>query len=99
MRGESGLDLFMREKLEAAARGEAAAGGDRQDESVGAGDRRPVHGNPAGHGNAEAALWDRDAAPRYLDAFVEEMKASGFVAEALARSNQPDAAVAPPAAN
>jgi hypothetical protein len=28
---------------------------------------------------------------------VEEMKASGFVAEAVARHNQPDAAVAPPA--
>jgi len=39
----------------------------------------------------------RDAAPRYLHAFVEEMKATGFVAKALQRSNQPDAAVAPPA--
>ncbi len=33
---------------------------------------------------------------KYLSAFVEEMKASGFVADALKRSNQPDAAVAPP---
>lgn len=32
----------------------------------------------------------------YLKDFVEEMKASGFVAEALKRSNQPDATVAPP---
>jgi polar amino acid transport system substrate-binding protein len=39
----------------------------------------------------------RAAAARYLRAFVEEMKASGFVADALKRSNQPDAAVAPPA--
>jgi polar amino acid transport system substrate-binding protein len=31
--------------------------------------------------------------------FVEEMKASGFVAEALRRSNQPSAQVAPPALN
>jgi polar amino acid transport system substrate-binding protein len=38
----------------------------------------------------------RDAAARYLHAFVEEMKASGFVANALKRSNQPDATVAPP---
>ena len=30
-------------------------------------------------------------------AFIEEMKASGFVADALKRSNQPDAAVAPAA--
>jgi polar amino acid transport system substrate-binding protein len=39
----------------------------------------------------------RAAAATYLRAFVEEMKASGFVADALKRSNQPDAAVAPPA--
>jgi len=41
----------------------------------------------------------RDAAPRFLHAFVEEMKATGFVAKALERSNQPDAMVAPAAAN
>ena len=39
----------------------------------------------------------RAAAARYLGDFVEEMKKSGFVADALKRSNQPDAAVAPPA--
>ncbi|MEV5963279.1 transporter substrate-binding domain-containing protein [Kribbella sp. NPDC051952] len=33
----------------------------------------------------------------YLKSVVEELKASGFVAESLIRSNQPDAAVAPPA--
>ena len=38
----------------------------------------------------------RDAGARYLRMFIEEMKASGFVADALKRSNQPDAAVAPP---
>jgi len=37
------------------------------------------------------------AGANYLKSFVEEMKASGFVAEALKRSNQPDATVAPPA--
>ena len=37
------------------------------------------------------------AGAAYLTAFIEEMKASGFVAEALKRSDQPDAAVAPPA--
>jgi polar amino acid transport system substrate-binding protein len=37
----------------------------------------------------------RLAAAAYLRAFVEEMKASGFVAESLKRSNQPDAQVAP----
>jgi polar amino acid transport system substrate-binding protein len=37
----------------------------------------------------------RDAAARYLNDFIEEMKASGFVAQALARSGQGDAIVAP----
>ena len=39
----------------------------------------------------------REAVPRYLHSFVEEMKSTGFVTKALERSNQPDAAVAPPA--
>jgi polar amino acid transport system substrate-binding protein len=38
----------------------------------------------------------RDAAARYLREFVEEMKASGFVAKALQASGQGDATVAPP---
>jgi polar amino acid transport system substrate-binding protein len=33
----------------------------------------------------------------YLKNVVEELKASGFIADSLIRSNQPDAAVAPPA--
>ncbi len=40
----------------------------------------------------------RDAAPKYLTAFVEDMKASGFVAQALARHGIEGAAVAPAAA-
>jgi len=50
-------------------------------------------------GTPKARYQGREAAPRYLRAFVEEMKASGFVADALKRSNQPDAAVAPSATN
>jgi polar amino acid transport system substrate-binding protein len=38
----------------------------------------------------------RPAAYLYLQNFIEEMKASGFVADALKRSGQHDAAVAPP---
>jgi polar amino acid transport system substrate-binding protein len=38
----------------------------------------------------------RDNGVRYLRRFVEEMKASGLVADALKASNQLDAAVAPP---
>jgi polar amino acid transport system substrate-binding protein len=40
----------------------------------------------------------REAALRYLRGFIEEMKASGFVARALKASGQADAAVAPPSA-
>ena len=39
----------------------------------------------------------RDAALRYLASFIEEMKASGFVAKSLARAGQADGLVAPPA--
>jgi polar amino acid transport system substrate-binding protein len=39
----------------------------------------------------------REAGVRYLRQFVEDMKASGFVAGGLARSGQGDAEVAPPA--
>jgi polar amino acid transport system substrate-binding protein len=39
----------------------------------------------------------RPAGARYLNGFVEEMKASGFVAQALARHRIEGAAVAPPA--
>jgi polar amino acid transport system substrate-binding protein len=39
----------------------------------------------------------RPAAVRYLRAFVEEMKSSGFVERALHESGQRDAAVAPAA--
>src|SRR5262245_48449471 len=48
-------------------------------------------------GTPRARYEGREAAPKYLRGFVEEMKGSGFVADGLKRSNQPDAAVAPPA--
>jgi polar amino acid transport system substrate-binding protein len=38
----------------------------------------------------------KDAGAAYLRSFIEELKANDFVADALKRSNQPDAAVAPP---
>lgn len=47
---------------------------------------RQAVGTPKGH----------EAGDRYLRAFIEEMKRSGFVADALQRSHQPDAIVAPP---
>jgi polar amino acid transport system substrate-binding protein len=34
---------------------------------------------------------------QFLRSFIEELKASGFIADALRRANRPDLAVAPPA--
>ena len=45
---------------------------------------------------AMGTMKGREAGVRYLRAFVEELKASGFVADGLKRSGQTDAAVAPP---
>ena len=93
MRGDDGVALFIKDKLE-------AAGGVKQPLAVYAKTNsnvrvidgrfmeiRQAMGMPQGRNPAGA---------KYLRAFVEEMKASGFVADALKRSNQPDAAVAPP---
>ncbi len=93
VRGESGVELFVKEKLEAAA-------GVKQPMVAYAAAHPSVHiieerfmeirqamGTPKG----------RDAGARYLSGFIEELKASGFVAEALRRSNQLDAVVAPAA--
>ena len=93
LRGDDGVALFKTDKLE-------AAGGVRQpleqyarkDTSVRVMDGRfmaiqQAMGMPKGRANAH----------EYLKGFVEEMKASGFVADALKRSNQPDAQVAPKA--
>ena len=44
---------------------------------------------------AMATLRGRDAGAAYLSEFIEEMKASGFVAQALARHGIEGAAVAP----
>jgi polar amino acid transport system substrate-binding protein len=94
VRGDDGIALFVKDKLD-------AAGGVKQPLVAYAKTNpnvrildgrfmeiRQAMGTPKGRG---------DAGARYLGAFVEEMKASGFVADALKRSNQPDAAVAPPA--
>jgi polar amino acid transport system substrate-binding protein len=46
---------------------------------------------------AMATSKDRGQAAAYLRGFIEELKASGFVAAALSKSGQGDATVAPPA--
>jgi polar amino acid transport system substrate-binding protein len=47
-------------------------------------------------GQASGVPKGRDAAARYLREFIEDAKASGFVAEALKRSGVTGASVAPP---
>jgi len=90
-RAESGVDLFLKDKLEAAA-------GIKQPLAALAKTNpnlRLIDGRFMEIRQAMGTPKGRDAGARYLRAFVEEMKASGFVADALARSHQPDAAVAP----
>jgi polar amino acid transport system substrate-binding protein len=93
VRGESGVDLFVRDKLEVAAGVKqplVAYAKNNPDVRIMDGrfmEIRQAMGTPKG----------REIAARYLHDFIEEMKSNGFVAEALHRSNQPDAAVAPPA--
>ena len=92
--GEASLEQFIADKLEAAA-------GVRQplvrfmEQHPGCRlieppfmEIRQAMGTPKGRG---------EAAEAYLRAFIEEMKASGFVAEALRRSGQGDVTVAPAA--
>ena len=85
------IDLFRAEKLEAVA-------GVRQPLVAYAKlhpDVRVMDGRFQEIRQAMGTPKGRLAAAAYLRAFVEEMKASGFVADALKRSNQPDAQVAP----
>ncbi|CAN7546097.1 transporter substrate-binding domain-containing protein [Terrabacter sp. LjRoot27] len=94
VRGDEGVDVFVTEGLE-----------------VGAGIREPVTAFAAGHDDVrvvdEAFMQIEQAVGTtrtrtsetvaFLRDLVEELKASGFVADALARSGQSGAAVAPPA--
>jgi polar amino acid transport system substrate-binding protein len=87
------IDLFVNDKLEVAA-------GVRQPLLAYAAthpDVRVMDGRFMEIRQAMGTPKGRIAGARYLTAFVEEVKASGFVADALKRSSQ-SAAVAPPAA-
>ncbi|HEX2552240.1 MAG TPA: ABC transporter substrate-binding protein [Microvirga sp.] len=87
------IDVFKAEKLEVAA-------GVRQQLIAFAATRPEVRVMDGRFMVIEQAMGTpkgREAGAAYLRAFVEEMKASGFAAAALERSNQKDAAVAPPA--
>ncbi len=85
------IDLFRAEKLDAAA-------GVRQPLNEYAKDHLDVRVMQKAFQQIRQAMGTpkgRTAAAAYLRTFIEEMKASGFVADALKRSNQPDAQVAP----
>ena len=91
--GPEAMAMFLRDRLD-------AAGGVRQP-LVEFADARPelrvMDGRFMAIQQAMGMPKGRDAAGPYLRAFIEEMKASGFCADALQRSNQPDAVVAPAA--
>jgi polar amino acid transport system substrate-binding protein len=87
------LDLFLKDRLEVTA-------GVKQPIVAFAAAHPAVRVIPGSFMAIEQAMGTpkgRPAGLLYLRRFVEEMKASGFVAKALERSGQPDAAVAPPA--
>lgn len=91
--GRASVDLFLKEKLEVAANV-------RQPLDAYAKTDPGVRVLPQRFMAIEQAMGTpkgRDAAAAYLKSFVEEMKRSGFVADALKATNQPDAKVAPPA--
>jgi polar amino acid transport system substrate-binding protein len=91
--GPEALDRFVRDQLE-------AAGGVRQPIAAFAATRPDMRVIPGRFMLIEQAMGTPKGRPKsiaYLRRFVEEMKASGFVARALKKSGQADAAVAPPA--
>jgi polar amino acid transport system substrate-binding protein len=92
--GPEALDLFAAERLE-------AAGGVRQPIMAFAETHPGMRVLPGRFMVIEQAMGTPKGRPNghtYLRGFVEEMKASGFVAKALKDSGQADASVAPPAA-
>ena len=91
MRSDDHIASFVNDKLEAAAGVKQPMVGYANAHP----DVRVIDGRFMEIQQAMGTPQGRPAAAAYLKTFVEEMKASGFVADALKRSNQPDAAVAP----
>lgn len=94
VRGDEGVTTFETEGLEAAA-------GIRQPMTAYAAAHPGVRVVPERFMQIEQAVGTaKDRSPEtvaFLHDVVEELKASGFIADALRRADQPDAAVAPPA--
>jgi polar amino acid transport system substrate-binding protein len=92
VRGEDGITLFAKDGLDAAA-------GVKQPMAIYANSHpevRLLNGRFMEIRQAMGVAKGKDAGAAYLRSFIEELKANDFVADALKRSNQPDAAVAPP---
>ena len=87
------IEMFVNDKLEAAAGVKQPLVAYAKDHP----DVRVMDGHFMEIQQAMGTPKGRMAGAGYLRVFVEEMKASGFVADAIKRSNQ-SAAVAPPAA-
>lgn len=91
--GPEAMEMFTRDKLDAAA-------GVKQAIEAFARERagfRAIPGRFMVIAQAVGTPKGRPAGARYVRDFVEEMKASGFVADSLRRSGRADASVAPPA--
>lgn len=86
------IEVFRRDRLDAAAGVKQPLAGYARAHP----DTRVIPGRFMVIEQAVGIPHGRDAALPWLRAFVEEMKASGFVARALAESGQADAEVAPP---
>ncbi|HEX2656570.1 MAG TPA: ABC transporter substrate-binding protein [Xanthobacteraceae bacterium] len=91
--GNEALAMFMRDKLEAAAGVKQPIVAFAKEHP----DTRVIEGRFMVIDQAMGTPKGRPAGLRYLKQYIEEMKASGFVANALKASGQLDASVAPPA--
>jgi polar amino acid transport system substrate-binding protein len=91
--GPECLEMFVADKLEAAAGVKQPITAFVRSRS----DMRLIPGRFMAIEQAMGTLKGREASLPFLRAFIEEMKASGFVARELAASGQGEAAVAPPA--
>ena len=92
---QAALEMFLQEKLEAAAGVKQSLVALARTRS----DLRVMDGRFMAIEQAMGTPKRNAAGARYLRQFIEEMKASGFVAKGLERSGQNDATVAPPAPN
>jgi polar amino acid transport system substrate-binding protein len=86
------IDLFLEDRLDAVAGVRQPSPLLPQPAAGSARDRCELHGHPPGGGAPKG----RFVAARLLSEFIEESKASGFVARALRESGVPDVTVARP---